>query len=264
MEGKRGIRFVLGTIVKLLVYLVICAAAAYVCGRFSPEDTVFVAVPLSAAIINWVCLTYIEMGKRSFLSKGYLLENIFIGAIVGLIVILAAAGVEWVFGKLSMNGFYSDYDVRETIHEVCLHELLAGIVIFGYFYHIIKQDFGMILAVIAASLLYALFVMYDKYDGIQTVISSVSSPSQMVTIFNIILIGVAAALIQIYLGDVRSSCSFLCLFGFGDRLIWQLCISRYNGAVISDTGVLYDSIIFTAVILLACVTILFSFKNRDF
>ena len=67
-DTKYG-KFVLGSILKLAVFIVLCAGA-YIASRFlgSPADKLLPSV--MAVIFTFIFLAAVEGGKRSFFSKG--------------------------------------------------------------------------------------------------------------------------------------------------------------------------------------------------
>lgn len=254
--------FVIGTVFKLAFYLVVCFIAALLCRRFAPWAAANTAAPAIAVFVSWLFLTYAEQGKRSFFAKGYLLENVIVGAVTGFGVFAIAAFIEWVFQNLSIDGFISDFDIRDTLYGTFGKELFIGIVIFGYFFHIIKMDFGRITAIIISDIAYAVYILYMN-GSLDSVLQNYSDPHNILILVNLLLTGTAAGLISYYLGDMRSSCAFLAMFGFADRLTWQLFISSYRGAALSETGYLNNSILFTAVIFLTCTSLIIGIKGKE-
>ncbi len=246
---KNTVGNILDIVIKLLLFLAFCAGAAYLCGRFVPEKYAFAAVPISAAVISWVFLTYIEEGKRSFFAKGYLLENVIIGFAAGAAVFCVACAVEWLTGDLVFRGFADNFDIGIPFNAVCSHELFAGIVIFGCFFHIIRMDMGTIPAVVLSSVLYGLFGAFDRFGAFIVP----DNEESIISLSALLLTGAAAGLIQLRLGDVRSSCAFLAVQGFTDRSLGTFLLCYYKGRSLNDEGISLYSIPFCAVMLVFCV-----------
>lgn len=262
MDKKKGIGFIAASALKLLAYLLICGAVEFAGSRLA-EDGIGRFVPSAAAVvITWLFLTYIEGGRRSFFAKGYILENIFCGGIAGLLGFVVPFAAEWIVtGRVSINGINNAFDIREPLYDVFSQSLFAGIVIFGYFFHIIKQDFGNIPAVVLSAVLYAVYSIYGNaasgygaYGG---------GTDRVWYIAAAVLTGIGAGFCIINFGDMRSACSFLCLMRFAESLSAGLLNVSYNG----DKAVYYDymfaSELFSIALAAVCIWLFISIVKKD-
>ncbi|MDE7294081.1 MAG: hypothetical protein K2N72_06625 [Oscillospiraceae bacterium] len=141
MSGKKGIGFAVNTVIKLLVYLVICMAAYVFCGLIDGTARHF-APPVAAAAVTWVFLRFMEGDRRSFFAKGYMLENIVPGAVIGVFAAALPMVTELLLGRLSVDGFTSGADIREPFYEV-FRESLSRVSYFSdIFFTYCKRTWG--------------------------------------------------------------------------------------------------------------------------
>lgn len=253
--------FVLKTILKLAVYLVICGGTYLLCGRFAPSPADKIVPVAIAVIVSWFFLTYIEQGKRSFFAKGYMVENIMVGAFAGVLLFVVPMAVEWVLGGVTFSRVNTDFDIREPLTAALTGALFTGIVIYGYFFHIIKSDFGSVPAVIISAMLFTVSPMNDlynfvKYDDI---------PVKPVFILNMFLTGIAAGLIILYQGDMRSACGLLCLFRFSEKFVMDFLdiTSPMRGNTYYLICDVYGSIIYSAAAVIICIWLIAAAKKRE-
>ncbi len=265
MPDIRYRKFVLSTVLKLTVYMLMCIAVRLLCARFAPYPVDKIIPWAAAAVITWFFLTYIEQGKRSFFAKGYMVENILPGAVYGVAVFALSVVLECVMGKIRVNGLITDFDVREPVYEVMAYSLFAGVVIFGYVFHILKQDFGAIPAVIISSVLYLVYSVFFHSSWFGGLIKSgnLSNPDTLIPLINVLLIGIAACLLEMYLGDMRSAASFLCFVYFMERLTVYMLAGFYRSRALISSAFLYQSFIFTAVLIIFSVKLIISIKRKD-
>ena len=169
-DTKYG-KFVLGSILKLAVFIVLCAGA-YIASRFlgSPADKLLPSV--MAVIFTFIFLAAVEGGKRSFFSKGYVLENIVPGAVYAIVIYGLSFFVLFVLGETHITGITSGFDLTEIFLKIVKFWLFAGIAVYGYFFHILQKDFGSITAVLLSALLFLIFAVSQTaglssyFDGI--------------------------------------------------------------------------------------------------
>lgn len=211
MADRRYAKFFAASVIKLVMFLAFCGAADYASRRFlpSPFDSL---VSLAAAIVlSWFFLTFIEGNKRSFFAKGFLLENIVPGGVWGFGVAFAGPLIGLAF-KVRFINWDASFDITEVFLSAMSSGLFYGIVIFGYFYHVICQDFGAVPAVIASSVLYGLCSAYGVSSGIITY-DIIIPPAPYFAV-----IGIAAGVLIIRLGDMRSAVSFLFIYSLTSEL----------------------------------------------
>lgn len=260
MADTKYFGFVLRSIAKLLIYFVICLAALTLCLRFIPLPWGFLAVPVIVGAVTWFFLAYVEQGKRSFFATGYLLENVVPGGLTGLCAFAVPAAVLLIMGTLRVSGIAPEFDLTDAFYKAFCDQLFAGIVIFGYIFHIIKKDFGMITAMIICPLLYVFFGRTDLsgfvlFTGPQTGL-------MYMALANVFLTGLCAGAVQLNRGDMRASCAMLLIMGFIENAFPVFFKAEYYDVNVSHADFLYTNIIFTAVlILIAAINIVGSLKN---
>ncbi|MCM1524466.1 MAG: hypothetical protein NC120_08425 [Ruminococcus sp.] len=250
MADLKYAKFFMGTVIKLAVFLLLCAGSG-IAGRFM-EPPVSRLVPSALVIVlSWLFLSYAEGGKRSFFSKGYMTENIVTGGMFGIGAVFLAAGAAFLTGGLTAAEVNTQFDLTETFLETVSVYFFGGLVFYGYFFHIVQKDFGSIASVILSSLL---FTVYMSFDGAPPALSE-----EYVKFINIFLIGAAAGMLIVFLGDMRSAVSFLFLFG--------LCRSFIEGGrgcapIINISGGLgTDGVVFTVIMILVIITLLLQIKK---
>ena len=201
-DTKYG-KFVLGSILKLAVFIVLCAGA-YIASRFlgSPADKLLPSV--MAVIFTFIFLAAVEGGKRSFFSKGYVLENIVPGAVYAIVIYGLSFFVLFVLGETHITGITSGFDLVKFW-------LFAGIAVYGYFFHILQKDFGSITAVLLSALLFLIFAV-SQTAGLSSYFDGISSEEAIIAI-DFFLIGIIAGLLIVRCGDMRSAASFLFFYG---------------------------------------------------
>ncbi len=252
--------FVISSYVKLLVYLVFCVIVWLVSINFISEPARYFIMPAAAIVISWFFLTYIEQGKRSFFAKGYMVENVITGAVFGIMMFVIPMFIHFALGDVSITHINTSLDVRDVVYHVFANYFFVGIVVYGYLFHIIKSDFGIIPAVIISAVLFALWPSNDMY----TVILSEDIMTKIIYTLNVLLTGVAAGTISIYMGDVRSSCGLLCLFGFCERFLnsfTDVTSPVHSGVYYMPNDIFY-SVVYTVCVLVANVTIISSIRKQ--
>ena len=207
---KKYVAFVGSSVVKLLIYLLLCAGVYFVSGFADPPLDSLIP-PIAAAFLCFVFLSVIEEGKRSFFSKGYCLENVVPGAAAGGAVYVIIVFAAFLKGDFSFTGLENGFDLTETFLRFAGTYLFAAIAIYGYFFHIVQKDFGSITAVILSSVLYALFFL--KLTGGLTILADGVTASEGVYAASFLLTGVIAGLLIVRRGDMRSASAFLFLYG---------------------------------------------------
>ena len=159
-DTKYG-KFVLGSILKLAVFIVLCAGA-YIASRF-------------------IFLAAVEGGKRSFFSKGYVLENIVPGAVYAIVIYGLSFFVLFVLGETHITGITSGFDLTEIFLQIVKFWLFAGIAVYGYFFHILQKDFGSITAVLLSALLFLIFAV-SQTAGLSSYFDGISSEEAIIAI----------------------------------------------------------------------------------
>lgn len=208
-DTKYG-KFVLGSILKLAVFIMLCAGA-YIASRFlgSPADKLLPSV--MAVIFTFIFLAAVEGGKRSFFSKGYVLENIVPGAVYAIVIYGLSFFVLFVLGETHITGITSGFDLTEIFLQIVKFWLFAGIAVYGYFFHILQKDFGSITAVLLSALLFMIFAV-SQTAGLSSYFDGISSEEVIIAI-DFFLIGIIAGLLIVRCGDMRSAASFLFFYG---------------------------------------------------
>lgn len=267
MIDKKYVGFCLNTIIKLSAYILICIGILIISARL-PQNSVSMLFPsAAAAIVTAFFLAVIEKGKRSFFAKGYMTANIVVGGFFGFLAMAASLGAEILLGSIRINAIVTDFDVKEPFYSVFGYSLFAGIVIFGYLFHIIHKDFGYITAIILGAVLYLVYAACFHSSTFSVFVLSAfdfADPSDYVPVVNMLLIGIIAGLFIIYLGDMRSAAAFLCLFrlteGFADRMFSV----EYNSIFyISLSSAMYSSIILTVVLLAMTAWLIYRINRTD-
>ncbi|MDE6592646.1 MAG: hypothetical protein K2K57_06250 [Oscillospiraceae bacterium] len=253
MSGNKGARFAVNTVIKLLVYLLICMAAYVLCGLMVGAGRHF-APPVAAAAVTWLFLRFMEGGKRSFFAKGYMLENIVPGAVIGVLTAALPMVIELLLGMLSIDGFTSGADIREPFYEVFRESLFAGIVFFGYIFHILQKDAGNICAVMVSSLLYAAFglITLGNAEGVWLVIN-IKGDMDIIYILSLLLTGAAAGICIMSFGDMRSGTAFICLKKLTEIMTVMLVTVRHDGAVVRNAEFMYTEAVNAVVLGVICV-----------
>lgn len=256
-------KFVIGTVIKLVMYLALCFAVRIICMRHAPMPWNYIIPPAAAAVITWVFLTYAEGGKRSFFAKGYMVENIVPGAAVGIAAFGVTAAIEWVMGNLKIIGFIPGFDPRFPLYEVFGFMLFAGIVIFGYFFHIIQHDFGIIPAVLLSAIVYCFEGRHEM--PLYTILLDISGYSSRVyvVIVNLLLTAIIAGMAIVYFGDMRSGTAFLCFLGFLENASYEFVKVEYCGKSIIGPDFLYPSLMFTIVMIVIIVWLFAEIRKQQ-
>ncbi len=268
-------KFFVVTVLKLTVFLLLCAVLFWLTGirGLIKGAAAYIIPPAAAAVITWIFLSAVEGGKRSFFAKGYMVENIIQGAVGGILVYVLAFFLLFVTGNAAVNGVNTDFDTRDILFDAMLYGLFGGIAVFGYFFHIIKTDFGAIPAVIISSAIYAVFSAFAHgSDGMAIMRDGdFSNPEVIIYAVNMLLIGAASGLYILAKGDMRSACAFLSLLsiteGFGGNMLkasFKTSVYAGNGLSLSGISVhIYSSIIFTGVMLICCINLIIALKKKD-
>lgn len=208
-DTKYG-KFVLGSVIKLAVFLVLCAGV-YICSRFlgSPADKLLPTV--MAVIFTFIFLAAVEGGKRSFFSKGYMLENIVPGAAYAAAIYVLSFFVLFVLGEVHITGITSGFDLTEIFLQTVKFWLFAGIAVYGYFFHILQKDFGSVTAVLISALLFTVFAV-SSTAGLSSYFDGITSEEVIIAV-DFLLLGIIAGLLIVRCGDMRSAASFLFIYG---------------------------------------------------
>lgn len=202
MADKEYGKFFLGTMVKLSLFLVFCAAAEYLSLRFVPAPYNKLVPPLAAAVITCFFLIVIEGNTRSFFAKGYFLRNTMIGGMWGLGAAVAGPLVGLAFKVREFN-WNADCDFTEIALDSAASGLFLAIVVYGYFYHILVSDFGAIPAIIVSSAVFGLFSAVDVLSG--TLTHRILLPAAAYYA----VIGIAAGMLILGMGDMCAAAGFL-------------------------------------------------------
>ena len=211
MADKQYAKFFAGSVIKLVMFIVLCAAAAYASERFLPSPFDRLAPTAAAIVISWFFLTVIEGGKRSFFAKGFFLENVVPGGSWGFGTALIGTLIGLAF-KVRYFNWNADIDVTEMFLASVASGLFYSIVIFGYFFHIIRHDFGAIPAVIITSLLYGFFSSFGVSSGLITYNIIIPSAAYYA------VIGAAAGILILQHGDMRSAAAYLFIYSAASEL----------------------------------------------
>lgn len=211
MADRQYTKFVLGTAAKLAVFLGLCGGAYYASGRFLHYPLDGIAPIIGAAVITAFFLFVAERDRRSFFAKGYLLENAVVGGMWGL-------GCA-VFGPLiglALKTRYFYLNADPDINGILLGTLSSGtlyaLIIFGYFFHIIRYDFGAVPAVIISAAAFGLLCSYGASQGL------ISHNILIPAAAYYAVIGAAAGMLILQLGDVRSAVMFIFVYSFVSEL----------------------------------------------
>lgn len=216
---KKYAAFVGSFVVKLLIYLLLCAGAFWGAGFANPPFNSLIP-PVAAAFLCFLFLTVIEEGKRSFFSKGYCLENVVPGAAAGAAVYIIMLFAAFLKGDFTFTGLENSFDLTQTFLCAAGTYLFAAIAVYGYFFHIVQKDFGSITAVILSAVLYALFFL--KLTGGLIALADGVSLSEGVYAASFLFTGVISGLLIVRQGDMRSAAAFLFLYG--------LCVLTVEGS----------------------------------
>ncbi|MCM1577420.1 MAG: hypothetical protein NC078_01305 [Ruminococcus sp.] len=253
MNEKKGLGFAVNTFIKLAVYLLICMGIYLLSGLI--EGTARHFVPAAAAIgVTWLFLKFMEGGRRSFFAKGYMLENIIQGSVAGII----AAALPMVFEalvnkRLVFDGFVSGVDFRLPLYEVFRVSLFAGVVFFGYIFHILQHDAGNVLAVVISTALYTLFGLFSvSIDGGGLDVTF-NSGAGLVCILTLAASGIAAGLCIVNFGDMRSGTAFICLKNLTEIMAVTMMDLRYRGTAAVSGDFMYGSPACTVTLAVICV-----------
>ncbi|MGN0638809.1 MAG: hypothetical protein ACI4J0_10595 [Huintestinicola sp.] len=211
MADRRYAKFFAGSVIKLVMFIVLCAAAAYASGRLLPSPFDRLAPAAAGIVISWFFLTVVEGGKRSFFAKGFLVENVVPGGTWGFGVAFAGPLIGLAF-KVRYFNWNADIDITGIFLTAVASGLLSAIVIYGYFFHVIRQDFGAIPAVIISSLLYGFLSAYEVSSGLITYDIIIPAAAYYT------VIGIAAGILILQLGDMRSAAAFLFIYSLTAEL----------------------------------------------
>lgn len=211
MADRHYAKFFAGSVIKLMMFIVLCGAAGYASERFLPYPFNRLAPAAAAIVLSWFFLTVVEGNKRSFFAKGFLAENVLPGGSWGFGAAFAGSLIGLAF-KVRYFNWNADIDITDILLTAVASGLFYSIVVFGYFFHIIRQDFGAVPAVIISSLMYGLFSAYGVSSGLIT--------------YNIIIpaaayytvIGAAAGILILQLGDMRSAAAYLFMYSLTSEL----------------------------------------------
>ncbi len=248
MSGNKGFGFAVNTAIKLLVYLVICMAAYVLCGLIDGTARHF-APPVAAAAVTWVFLRFMEGDRRSFFAQGYMLENIVPGAVIGIFAAALPMVIELITGRLSVDGLTGGADIRDPFYEVFRESLFAGIVFFGYIFHILQKDAGSVCALAVSSLLYTAFglISLGSAEGVWLVIN-IKGDMDIIYILSLLLTGGGAGVCILNFGDMRSGTAFICLKKLVEVMAVMMMTVRLSGAIARNAEFMYTEVINAAVL----------------
>lgn len=223
--------FVLGSVAKMIIFLVLCLAVEIFIPNVADGVTAQLVPSVIAIIVSYVFLTMIEQNKRSFFSKGYMLENLIGGIATGFCVIALALVAEWVFGNLRVAGVDSSYNFASSVAVAVSQGLFPALLIFGYIFHIIMSDFGCITAGIFCSLGYTAYECFHAYKpaGQLILAGKYDDPVLVPVILNFVLVGAVCSVMVYYFGDVRSAAGFLTFMSFTRAAAIGLLNPLYKG-----------------------------------
>lgn len=221
MADRRYAKFFAGSVIKLGVFLAFCGAACHASLRFLPSPFDRLVPTAAAIVISWFFLTVVEGNKRSFFAKGFLVENVVPGGVWGFAAAFAGPLIGLAF-KVRYFNWNADIDITEIFLKSVASWLFGAVVIFGYFFHIIRQDFGAIPAVIISSLLYGFFSAYGVSSGVITYDIIIPAAAYFA------VIGAAAGVLILQLGDMRSAVAFLFIFGVTAELAEAFTVGGRN------------------------------------
>lgn len=212
MADRRYAGFFAASVIKLVMFLAFCGAADYASKRFLPSPYYCLVSIAAAIVLSWFFLTALEGNKRSFFAKGFMLENVVPAGVWGFWVAFGGTLIGLAF-KVRYINWDASIDITKIFLTALSSDLLYGIVIFGYFFHIICHDFGAIPAVIISAIIYGLCSAYEVSSGLIIYKAIVPAAAYFA------VIGIAAGVLIIRLGDMRSAVSFLFIY----RLTAELC-----------------------------------------
>lgn len=218
MADKKYGSFFMGTMIKLSLFLVLCAAADHFSGRIVPKPFDKLVPALAAVFITWFFLTVIEKRSRSFFASGYLLQNVIIGGLWGLGAAVAGPLIDLAF-KVRRFNLFPDIDLNGIMLDSVATGLFFAIVIYGYFFHILLSDFGAIPAIAVSSLVYGLLSAFEVMAGYMAY--DVLMPAMAYYA----ILGVAAGMLEIAVGDMRSAAAFLFIY----QLMSRICSAFTSG-----------------------------------
>lgn len=205
MADRRYAKFFAGSVIKLALFLALCGGAGYASKLLLPSPFDVLVTTAAAIVLSWFFLTIVEGNKRSFFAKGFIAENVVPGGFWGFAAAFAGTLIGLAF-KVRYINWNADIDISEIFLTAVASGLFSAIVIFGYFFHIIRQDFGSIPAVIISALLYGALSAYQAEKGIVTYDIIIPAAAYHA------VIGTAAGILIIQLGDMRSAASYLFIY----------------------------------------------------
>jgi len=208
-DTKYG-KYVLGSVIKLLVFLALCVGV-YLAADFLDSPVRELLPSIMAVIFTYIFLTIVEGGKRSFFSKGYMLENIVPGAVYAVVIYALSFFVLFVLGETHITGITSDFDLTQIFLQAVKYWLFAGIGIYGYFFHITQKDFGSIAAVLLSALVFTLFAV-SQATGLSVYFNGITT-AEIINTAGYFLLGIVSGLLIVHCGDMRSASSFLFIYG---------------------------------------------------
>ncbi len=251
MADKKYLKFFIGTVIKLTVFLVLCIGARF--GFvFAPSPVNKIAPFVFSVLVTCLFLFYIEGNKRSFLSKGYMVENIVTGGAWGIGTAVISPVLFLLLGDVAIVGFPSGFDPRESVYAVMASSLFLSVVIFGYFFHIIQYDFGAIPAVVLSSVVFAVLMgmmRFGSAEGIMAFDEYIASAVAYIPM------GIVAGMLILNFGDMRSAAAFLSL-----NELTQILVS---GCITMDNVAAESFMIEIIIMIGSIISLLFALRKRD-
>ena len=264
MSAFKYIIFVIGTFIKLSLFLLVCFVLRYVCPMITEYYAGYYLPSAAVCFVTLLFLAIVEENKRSFFATGYAVENIIAGSASGFAVILVAMAAQWLLGNLKVDGFAVSIYPYDAIADAFLKGFFPAVVFFGYFFHIIMSDFGSIPASIISTLCYTAYECFVDHYYISDIIlaKDFTDPLLIPMLLNFILTGAISSLLIIHIGDMRSATAFLTFLALTKSLVPVALTATLNGRALRYNS-LDSEFILTMVLGVFFVLLLFSALDRE-
>ncbi|MBQ5330930.1 MAG: hypothetical protein J6F31_06730 [Oscillospiraceae bacterium] len=178
-----------------------------------------------AILFTVLFLIGIERGEREFLAPTYGYAGMTSGILIAMVTAALPVGIDWLRGTLVMKYTPENFNILTCLLCGC-EGIFAAMMIFGYVFHIIKEDFAWFDAAVVCIILNILYtdifiydfipdfmgLEFDSFGGHMTVDPVTLSDSQVICIINVVLMSVLAFMMTYRYGDVRPSAAFMFVF----------------------------------------------------
>ena len=259
----------ISTFFKSLFFLVACLLIRGISYKLLPEQ-IQAAVPAGLAILlTYVFLKSVEREDREFFSPTYGNEGMACGLLLAIVTVGAPVGILWLMGQIDMKFTPENIDWLKLVLCGC-EGIFCAMLIYGYTFHIVREDIGWVAAGILSIGLNILymdvfvydfipdpeFLKFDTFAGLMTIDPAVIEWHQWVAVINVVILCVLAFIMSYRYGDVRPAATFMFSSNVAFYLISHMFTTQLDRVSLGTGMEMLSSLVLTGVMVLEIVVMI--------